>query len=176
MSQLFGPVRQIGYVVRDIEAAMKHWTGNMHIGPFYYVPRVPYMDFSHGDSRATPEMSLAIAYSGNTQIELLQQHDDTPTSYRKFLMSGHEGLHHIGFFTGRLEHTLHRATEAGLEVEQSIVTFDQAGAAVYFRSNGHAGTGLKLVALHAGNADLYRMIQAEAERWDGSGPIRCIED
>jgi hypothetical protein len=25
MSTLFGPMRQIGYVVRDIEKAMRHW-------------------------------------------------------------------------------------------------------------------------------------------------------
>lgn len=176
MSQLFGPVRQIGYVVRDIEAAMHHWTRNMHIGPFYYASRVPFLAFDYGESRGTPQVSLAVAYSGNIQIELLQQHDDTPTGYRKFLASGREGLHHLGFFTARLDHDLQRAAEAGLEVEQSVVTFDQAGEAVYFRSHGHPGTALKLVSLHEGNGDLYRMIQAEAERWDGSGPIRYIED
>jgi hypothetical protein len=37
MSILFGPIRQMGYVVQDIEAAMQHWTralsysGNMQI-------------------------------------------------------------------------------------------------------------------------------------------------
>ena len=25
MSRLFGPLRQMGYVVPDVEAAMKHW-------------------------------------------------------------------------------------------------------------------------------------------------------
>jgi hypothetical protein len=25
MSRLFGPLRQMGYVVTDIDAAMKHW-------------------------------------------------------------------------------------------------------------------------------------------------------
>ena len=32
MSQRFGPVRQVGYVVRDIEAAMRHWVA-LGVGP-----------------------------------------------------------------------------------------------------------------------------------------------
>ena len=40
MSLLFGKVCQNGYVVRDIEAAMKFWTGVMRVGPFFYIPKV----------------------------------------------------------------------------------------------------------------------------------------
>ncbi len=35
MSRLFGDVRQNGYVVRDLEAAMKHWTQVLGVGPFF---------------------------------------------------------------------------------------------------------------------------------------------
>ena len=40
MSALFGKVCQNGYVVRDIEAAMKFWTEELRVGPFFYVPQV----------------------------------------------------------------------------------------------------------------------------------------
>ncbi len=33
MSRLFGPIRQNGYVVRDIEAAMAHWIDVLQVGP-----------------------------------------------------------------------------------------------------------------------------------------------
>jgi hypothetical protein len=36
MSRIFGKVCQNGYVVRDIEAAMAHWTQVLGVGPFYY--------------------------------------------------------------------------------------------------------------------------------------------
>ena len=45
MSRIFGPVRQNGYVVRDIEAALEHWTTVLGIGPFYYIEDVPVEDF-----------------------------------------------------------------------------------------------------------------------------------
>jgi len=35
LSRIFGEIRQNGYVVRDIESAMKHWTHIMGVGPFY---------------------------------------------------------------------------------------------------------------------------------------------
>ena len=37
MSRLLGPVRQNGYVVRDIEQAMKYWSETMGVGPWYYI-------------------------------------------------------------------------------------------------------------------------------------------
>ena len=40
MSRFFGKVCQNGYVVRDIEAALKHWTEVLGVGPFYYIDRV----------------------------------------------------------------------------------------------------------------------------------------
>jgi hypothetical protein len=39
MSRFFGELRQNGYVVRDIQSAMKHWTEVLGVGPFYYVDR-----------------------------------------------------------------------------------------------------------------------------------------
>ena len=33
MSTLLGPIRQLGYVVDDIEAGMKHWSEVMGVGP-----------------------------------------------------------------------------------------------------------------------------------------------
>jgi hypothetical protein len=38
MSRFFGKVCQNGYVVRDIEAALKHWTEVLGVGPFYPMP------------------------------------------------------------------------------------------------------------------------------------------
>ena len=41
MSRIFGKVCQNGYVVRDIEAALAHWTRILGVGPFFYIERVP---------------------------------------------------------------------------------------------------------------------------------------
>ena len=35
MSRIFGPIRQNGYVVRDINAALEHWTSVVGMGPLF---------------------------------------------------------------------------------------------------------------------------------------------
>lgn len=165
----------MGYVVRDIEAAMRNWTSSLHIGPFYYVDRVPAIDIRYHGAAGSPRLSLALAYSGDLQIQLIQQHDRTPSSYLHFLDGGHEGLHHIGFFSEHYDLDLQRAAEAGLLVEQFAVIDDLEGKSTYFASRGPGEPLLGLVALAPANQDLYRMVHTEAERWDGSGPVRRIE-
>ena len=41
MSRFLGEIRQLGYVVHDIEAAMDYWSSTLGVGPWYYNPRVP---------------------------------------------------------------------------------------------------------------------------------------
>ena len=41
MSRHFGAIRQLGYVVPDIEAAMDYWSRTLGVGPWFYNPRVP---------------------------------------------------------------------------------------------------------------------------------------
>ena len=51
MSILFGPVRQIGYVVRDIEKAMHHWVEVNRIGPWFYTERFAVNEFWYRGQR-----------------------------------------------------------------------------------------------------------------------------
>ena len=175
MSQLFGPVHQLGYVVRDIEATMNHWTQAMRIGPFYYMERVPLAEFRYMGESGRAEGSVALTYSGEMQIELIQQRNEEPSAFRNFLAAGHEGLHHIGFLSDHYDSDLQRAMEAGMRVQQSGIAGIPGARFAYFASTGYPGTMLKLTEIVAGNRDLYGMIRKEAQRWDGSGPVRRLE-
>jgi hypothetical protein len=97
MSRLFGPIRQNGYVVRDIEAALKHWTEVIGVGPFWYFERVPIEQFSYQGEPSPLEVSIALANTGPLQIELIRQRNDAPSMYRDFLSAGHEGLQHVAY-------------------------------------------------------------------------------
>ena len=70
MSRLFGPLRQMGYVVRDIEGAMAHWANVCGIGPWFYAERLPLTAFSYRGRRYDQmHASIALANSGDVQIE-----------------------------------------------------------------------------------------------------------
>ena len=92
MSRLFGPLRQMGYVVPDVEAAMKHWIEVCGVGPWFYAERLPLTSFSYGGKRYDDiHLSIALANSGEMQIELIQQRSDHPSMGRDFLAANPKG-------------------------------------------------------------------------------------
>src|SRR5215212_6342322 len=92
MSRLFGPMRQVGIVVRDIEKAMRHWAEVCGVGPWFYAEQLPLMEFRYKGRVYDIKMSVALANSGDVQLELIQQRCDSPSLYRDFLAAGHEGM------------------------------------------------------------------------------------
>ena len=94
MSRLFGPMRQVGIVVRDIEKAMRHWVEVCGIGPWFYAEQLPLTEFRYKGRVYDLKMSVALANSGDVQLELIQQRCDSPSLYRDFLAGGHEGMQH----------------------------------------------------------------------------------
>ena len=99
MSRLFGAIRQSGYVVRDIEDAMRHWSDVLGVGPWFYAQDAPIRDFRYRGEPSGLRVSIALANSGPHQIDLIQQRNDAPSLYRDFLEAGHEGLQHVAYWT-----------------------------------------------------------------------------
>ena len=119
MSRLFGPLRQMGVVVRDIEAAMQHWVNVCAVGPWFYTDKLPVTAFTYRGTRHDDvHLSIALANSGDMQIELIQQRCDTPTMYRNFLRAGHEGLQHWSSWPDNYNEIYDRALATGYEIGQ----------------------------------------------------------
>ena len=85
MNELFGPIGQLGIVVRDLDAAMRYWTEKMRVGPFFVFNKVDVLEFSYQgeplDMGAPFEGRIALANSGPLQIELIDQRSPVRTSY-----------------------------------------------------------------------------------------------
>jgi hypothetical protein len=172
MSRIFGPIRQNGYVVRDIEAAMRHWTQVLGVGPFSYLPHRRPEDFVYRGRPSSPECSIAIAFAGDLQIELIQVHSDTPNLWQDFLDAGREGLQHVSAWTDDFDAAFERITAAGHRCAQQG-TIGGGIRFAYFDTEAHPGTVFELSNL---DAEPYRSAMAalrEAARsWDGSEPVR----
>ena len=89
-----GPVRQIGYVVRDIDAAIAPWVA-MGIGPWFVIRELPLRTLYRGRPCEVVQ-SIALANSGDLQIELIAQHGDTPSIFTEFLDAHGEALRELG--------------------------------------------------------------------------------
>jgi catechol 2,3-dioxygenase-like lactoylglutathione lyase family enzyme len=174
MSRIFGPIRQNGYVVRDVEAALHHWTTVLGVGPFFYFERAPITEFTYRGATSPLEVSIALGNSGDLQIELIQQRNDAPSMYRDFLAAGREGLQHIAYWTNDFEADLQRCLHKGLVVGQQGVAGGANGRFVYFDTEAHPGTVVELSDSSGAKGAFFKHIADVARTWDGKDPIRRL--
>ncbi len=173
MSRIFGNVRQNGYVVRDIEAAMAHWTEVMGVGPFYYIEKVEVENFTYKGAPSNADMSIALANSGDLQIELIQQRNDAPSMYLDFLNAGHEGMQHMAYWTMNFEEDYERVLSLGYKVGQEG-QIGENGRFAYFETESHPGTVVELSDISGPKGGFFKHIAEVASSWDGSKPIRKV--
>ncbi len=173
MSRHFGPVRQNGYVVRDIEAAMDYWTRTLGVGPFFFIEEVPVQNFRYRGVPSDLRMSVALANSGPLQIELIQQRNAAPSMYRDFLADGEEGLQHIAFWAEDFDAVLEEAFRLGFR-EGHSGEIGRDGRFVYLDSPGHSGSVIELSEVSGAKGKFFVSVREAAETWDGSTRIRRI--
>lgn len=171
MSRLFGDVIQNGYVVRDIDTAMRHWIDVLGVGPWFYIDRLPVPDFQYKGQPSPVEISIALANSGALQIELIQQRNDAPSLYLDFLHAGHEGLHHLGYGSYHFDADLAGLVETGYGIGHAG-SVSGRGRFVYLLTEGHPGTIVELFDMSQGRDRVFAGIAEAARNWDGQDPIR----
>jgi catechol 2,3-dioxygenase-like lactoylglutathione lyase family enzyme len=175
MSRLFGEIRQLGYVVPDIEAAMDHWSRVLGVGPWFYNPRVPIRNFTYRGERHEPHNSVALANSGPLQLELIQTRNDVPSMYRDFLRAGRTGLQHVAYWTEDFDADLARLAAHGLAPVMSGEVGER-GRFVYFDTEFHPGSVIELSEVAGPKGRMFRMIREAAQGWDGRDPVRAFPD
>ncbi|MFV3130437.1 VOC family protein [Niveispirillum sp. KHB5.9] len=171
MSRLFGPIMQNGFVVRDLEAAMRHWVG-LGVGPFFVLPRVEFAEVTYRGRPTQVEMAVATSYSGSLQIELVQQLNDAPSIYQEFLDQGRAGLHHVGVATTDYAADLARVMASGLDVAMGGSTAAGTGFAYFDSAGDFQGSMVELFEATPGLMKFFAKVEAASRGWDGTDPIR----
>ncbi|MGB6104353.1 MAG: VOC family protein [Pusillimonas sp.] len=175
MSKFFGEVRQLGYVVKDIEAAMAYWSDTLGVGPWYYNPKVPIENYQYRGASYEPHNSVALANSGFVQVELIQCRNDVPSMYRDFLQAGHTGLQHVAYWTENYDADLARLTGQGFRPVMSGEVGER-GRFVYFDTEYHPGTVIELSEVAGPKGKLFDLIRTESQHWDGRDAVRAFPD
>ncbi len=175
MSRLFGKIRQLGFVVPDIHAAIRHSSEVLQVGPWFLTELAPVEKFRFRGKSACIEVSVALANSGSLQVELIQQRNETPSVYREFIATGRGALQHIAYWTEHFDADLARARAEGLTVVMSGEVGAE-GRYVYFTEQSHPGSMVELSEVAGPKGVLFRMIRAAAADWDGRDPTRPFPD
>lgn len=172
MSKIFGEIRQIAFIVEDIDEAMDYWAQTLGIGPFFIKRRIVFDNFIYrGKKTASPTVSIALANSGFMQIELIQQHDGNPSIYKEFLNAGQKSLQHVSSWltTADLLRKKSELIGKGYEVAQECVIPSSGVQLVYFSTEkGPSGFIFEIADLkEPGQYERVSGIRDAYENWDG---------
>ncbi|MEL7539201.1 MAG: VOC family protein [Pseudomonadota bacterium] len=111
-------ITQFSYVVRDLDAAIEHFADTFGVGPFFVLEHVPYRVCRFRGEAADIDMSVAMTYVGDMQLELVVQHNDTPSIFTEFLDKRGEGLQHVGRLVDDIASELAAFAERGIQPVQ----------------------------------------------------------
>ncbi len=172
MTQPLQTVRQLAYVVRDLDAALHYWTQELKVGPFFLFEHCPLLDQRFHGQPSNVDVSLAIGNSGDLQIELIFQHNDAPSVYKEFLDAGRVGVHHFGIMPVDYAAACARYRELGFAAAFECTV---GGAPLtYFDTVAQIGHYTELWDNSAVFKDLFLMVEDAAKGWDGQEPVRRL--
>jgi methylmalonyl-CoA/ethylmalonyl-CoA epimerase len=115
-----GATMQVAMVVRDMDAAMKRHWDVFKIGPWdiYTFDATKVSDYTYRGKPATHSCVIAVAWSGDTQLELMQPLTGY-SIYDEHLEQRGEGLHHIKLYYKDCKKAVADFTGRGYPVIQS---------------------------------------------------------
>lgn len=132
--QIFGELRQLAWVVPKgtFDKHLDHWINSLGVGPWIVVERPSVINVVHRGKPSELNFSFAIAHMGAIQVEIIEQHDDAPTTYSEFMTAtnGEGGLHHIAFWPDDIDAAHERVTN---ELGWNLITKAQIGDSAKFR-------------------------------------------
>jgi Glyoxalase/Bleomycin resistance protein/Dioxygenase superfamily len=171
--QPIGAVSQFAYFVPDLRLAIASYVDPLRVGPWYVLEHFQPVEMRYRGSHTAVDVSLALAFSGQMSIELVQQHNDVPSVYRDGMKGGSRfGFHHFGVATDDFDGEMARYTAKGYSREFEAIVAD--GARIAYMDGPDLHGMVEIIEATAGVEEIYGMIFRAAQGWDGQDPFRLV--
>jgi hypothetical protein len=164
-----GVIKQIAYVVDDLDAAIARWVEIVHAGPFFRIDNARIEDLRYRGAAASAALSLAVGNSGGVQIELIQLMDGAPSVYRELP----RGVHHLALLARDFEADSARLARLGHPLAWSL-TLPGICRVRYHDTVATFGHFVELWESTETMRGLLDMVEGAARDWDGRDPVRRI--
>lgn len=173
--QPLNAIFQYAYVVEDLDRAMREQHELLGVGPWFLTdPFTPAVARYRGKpTRLTAQ--LAFAFSGHVMIELIKQHDDSPSVFREVVERSGYGFHHFGLNTPDFDASVARLRKEGYE-EAYYDVFGDDVRVMYFDTTDRLPGMTEFVELTPGWEALKTAMWSATLNWDGSRPIRAFSE
>jgi hypothetical protein len=161
-------VIQMAWVVDNLEAAAERLSRSMQVGPFLMLRHIKLDDPHHRGRPQRSDFSLCLAQAGEVQIELVEQHDDTPSVYRDSFPNGPPGgmaFHHVAVIVPDVFEETERYNNLGFSTASS----GRFGA-IDFTYVDTTSAGGFMVEILPDLPDMHKFfgaVRRAANEWDG---------
>jgi hypothetical protein len=163
-------VVQNAWVVRNIDEAMQKWTRTLGIGPFLELPPMVPDKYVYRNANLRPDIRVALAQSGEVQIELIQVLTDCASIYEGALASGESAFHHVCIFTDDVDADLAHHEALGLEIP--VVGHHGDVRFAFVDARPALGCMLEIITDSPLIRGIYGAVRRASDTWDGSDPVR----
>ena len=116
--------------------------------------------------------SLALAYWGDIQIELIRPENDAPSIYTGEY-AVRDRLHHTCLLVDDIADAYAACARHGAKVlvEDKV---GERGHVIYTDPGGGPGSVVEMLQPQPGTAELFDMIKQTSRTWDGTDPLRKL--
>lgn len=170
MSSLFGDVRQLGFMSRDIDRSMRYFVDSWGVGPWSIIRKIT-SEMLYKGAKTQVDISIAMANCGDLQFEIVAQHNAAPSLYLDSLAQT-PALHvqHVAVWTHDVA-----GIEANAHVKgwQSVFeTMSGPGRSVFVTHPDEP-----MVCIEISDCDPFKVRVRESIKqisltWDGGDPVR----
>jgi len=165
------PIHHIGYVVSDIDEAVRETVGRFGAGPFYLAEHMEFDEVNFEGEPAAFDHSSAFGQWGAIRVELTVIHSTDPPGLGRAMAPhgpGHVG--HVGFLVDSLEEASERLEAVGLPAYHAGRTGPVS--AIWHDGRATLGHSVELLQRNEFLDGLYERLADSAAGWDGSEPLR----
>ncbi|HEX3567998.1 MAG TPA: VOC family protein [Acidimicrobiales bacterium] len=164
-----GRIRQFGFIVGDIDAAIAQWVA-LGVAPWLVMRDIGMEGCQYRGELSEPVISIGLSNSGDMQIELIQQHGETPSIYQEFMEARVGGLHQVAYWVEDLDAVRANAMAAGwTEVWRGPK--DGPTGFSYLEHQDAPVAIVELMELNDGTRAMGSAIQAAGEAWTPGQPV-----
>jgi hypothetical protein len=162
---------QVAYHVPDPVVAAERCARDYGWGPFVLLEHIALERSLHRGTPRPFDHTSAYGQAGDVMVELITQHDDTPSALRDLYAQHQSGVHHVACFVDDLRAELQRFRDRGVAVALDARTSTGVDFAMVDLSDelGH------MLELYEPGEDLrrfYAHVRKLADGWTGERPVR----
>jgi hypothetical protein len=143
-------VYQVAFVVDDLEEAAMQWIKDGGAGPFTLFRNFQMIEPQVAPGLDVPNISIALGFSGTTNIELIKVHGYGPSVYA---LPGHPRtpfMHHVA----------------------RPARFEPNSALAYVDTRSRTGCITEFIQYNPQVEEILNALEAQAATWDGKNPLR----